>query len=153
MLLTIGSVRASGIESILMPVTANRIGVVDRRHRLAGSDGVNVEEFATEPTIYNPAVPDEFMNSFWLGDVRRHSEARLITIGATHTDAAVRGAIDAGVMVSLDRIRGRLDERLVPVPLIGANPVQFYAARRRDDRSYLMNSLCAAFANMHPVKF
>jgi hypothetical protein len=98
-------------------------------------------------------VPDEFMNHFWLGDVRPRSEARLFSIGATHTDAAVRGVGDANVMVSLDLIKGRLGERLAAVPLIGATPVQFYAARRRNDRSHLMNSLCRAFVTMDQLTF
>ena len=150
-LLTIGPVRSVGIESVPIPVTADRIGVVDHRHRMAGADGVNVMDFAAEPIIYNPAVPDEFMNNFWLGDVRPRVEARLISIDATHTDAAVRGVNDATVMVSLDRIKGRLGKRLVPVPLVGATPVRFYVARRRNDRSYLMNSLCSALVTMDPL--
>jgi DNA-binding transcriptional LysR family regulator len=151
LLLTIGPVRAVGIESVPIPVTANRIGVVDRRHRLAGAMEIDVEQFAGEPIIYNPAVPDEFMNHFWLGDVRPRSEARLISIGAAHADAAVREVIDLNVMVSLDRISGRLVDRPVRVPLVGATPVRFYVARRRNDRSYLMNSLCSALVTMDPI--
>ena len=59
--------------------------------------------------------------------------------------------MDLNVMVSLDRIRGRLVDRLVRVPLVGATPARFYVARRRNDRSYLMNSLCSARVTMDPI--
>ena len=37
----------------------------------------NVEDFSEHPMLYIPAVADEWMNQFWLGDVRPRREARL----------------------------------------------------------------------------
>ena len=152
-LLTIGSVRSAGVESIPIPVHANRIGVVHQRHPLAGEYGVTVGDLASEPTLYNPNVPDEFMRGFWLGDIRQRGDAHLIPIAATHTDATVQSVVDNVVMISLDRIRTRLGPQFLPVPLTGIDPVHFCAARRRDDRTSLTLSVCAALQVMAPITF
>ena len=114
---------------------------------------MDVADFADVPVIYNPLVPDEFMSWFWLADIRSRREAQLEPVRAADKDAAIGGVTDNAVMVTLERARARLPPQLKPVGLTDSAPVQFYAARRCDDRNALLRSLFAILEQLKPIQF
>ncbi|MEV6869086.1 LysR substrate-binding domain-containing protein, partial [Streptosporangium subroseum] len=86
---TMAPVRHPAVYSYPLATSA-RIGVVGARHPLADSETMNVEDFSEQPILYNPACADEWMNQFWLGDVRPRREARLVEIDAGDKETSYR---------------------------------------------------------------
>jgi DNA-binding transcriptional LysR family regulator len=150
-LLTIAPVRHPGVESLPLPLTSHRIGLVAPRHPLAEFHAVEVEKFCDYVLLYNPAIPVEWMRPFWLADVRPFREARLIETDGAHNGRVERDA-SAGVaaMVSLEPARRTLSSNLRAVSLAGAAPVRFYAARRRDDRRGFVNTYLGLLQALQP---
>jgi DNA-binding transcriptional LysR family regulator len=134
-LLTIAAVRHREVDSIPLPVTSARIGVISARHPLAGAGEEAVAQFCEHSLLHNPAIPDEWMRPFWLADVRPRAEARLTTTHASNNQRVLRDVLSgSAAMVTLSPERPSLSPGLEPVALVGAEPVTFYAARRRHDR-------------------
>jgi DNA-binding transcriptional LysR family regulator len=131
---TDAAVRQSSVESTPLPVSAERIGIVSIRHRLADAGPVHVEDFSDEPMLFNPTAPPEWMAPFWLEDVRPRRAARLIEIDEMDAWHVLhRVARGDGVMTTLNIVAPPLPRHLKSVQLIGAIPVTMYAARRRSD--------------------
>lgn len=128
-------VRHREVTSEPLAVTSRRIGVVGARHELAGAGEVDVGDFTTEAMLFNPAIPEEWMTPFWLGDLRARRSARLVAVDA-HDHAAVLALTRTTgmVTVALEVSAPLLGPHLRAVALRGAGPVVFHAAHRRADR-------------------
>jgi DNA-binding transcriptional LysR family regulator len=134
------------VASIPLALTSPRIGVLCARHPLADARTMDAADFSKLPLLYNPAIPDEWMNQFWLADLRPRHEARLIEADAvTSPQALRRTAHGDAAMVGFAQISAILGPRLRAVTLTGAAPVLFYAAYRRADRRGAVHALLEAF--------
>ena len=138
-----------------------RIGVVNLGHELAGTDAVDATDFAALPMLYNPAVPDELMSVFYLGDIRPRGEAHLVRgrsdtmAGVTDHDASVylsayHGRHPQSVVVVLELFEELLGPRLHPLRLDGVPPIGFHAAWRRRERRGPVLSLVDALGRAAP---
>ncbi|MGJ6964003.1 LysR family transcriptional regulator [Streptosporangium sp. G11] len=143
-------VRHPAVDSYPLSASA-RIGVVAARHPLADAETMNVEDFSKQPILYNPACADEWMNQFWLGDVRSRREARLIEIDAGDFTRVLRRTVDGtAVMATFAEIAPLLGPGLRVVTLTGAAPVVFHIACRRTDRRGAVHALLKAFQAFGP---
>jgi DNA-binding transcriptional LysR family regulator len=118
----------------------HRVGLVGATHPLAFKRAVDVHEFARLPMIYNPDLPDEYMQPFILADVRPLEEANLVPIVASNTShVAQRILLGREVTVVPVALTGNLPPELQRVGLIGV-PTSWYHAHRRsgDDRPALL---------------
>lgn len=133
-LVTAAPVRHVGITSTPLPITDRRVGVVSHRHELAGAADVDVQDFARLPILYNPAVPDEWMSVFYLGDVRPKREAHLVA-ASSHDMPGVLQEMGRGhhVVIAPEMFAGLVKSRFHTVALRGAPEMRFYAAHRRAD--------------------
>lgn len=139
-------VRHPAVTSVPLALASQRVGVLSDRHPLADARTMDAADFCELPLLYNPAIPDEWMNQFWLADLRPRHEARLIEADAvTSRQAQRRTTHGDAAMVVFTEIGAVLDPHLRTVTLTGAAPVHFYAAYRRTDRRGAVHSLLAAF--------
>jgi len=122
-----------------------RVGIVSMRHELAQTTEVDVSDFAALPMLYSPAIPGDWMQQFYLGDVRPASEARLVAIDARNSDAMIRQLIRGTAVTT---IMGGLVPSIGPpvhvVRLKGVPPAIYYAAQRRSDRREKVQALVRA---------
>lgn len=146
LLCTIAPVRHRTVESFPLQVVSARIGVVGVRHPLADSEAVDVASFADQPMLFNPGAPEEWMNPFWLGDIRPASEARLVAIDAQDQSAVLRHTLmGRSVITTIATLTGSLGPQLRPLTLTNSPPVTFHIARRRGDQRGAVRALVAAF--------
>jgi len=147
------------LTSVGLPLSSRRIGVVGAEHPLAAAGTLDVGVFADEPMLWNPAAPREWMRPFWLGDLRPHSSARLVSVDARdHAGVFRHVASGRAVTVTLEMLGPFLGAALCGVVLTGVPAVRFYVARRRTDSRDavldLVRSLVAAGpsgAGPHPT--
>jgi DNA-binding transcriptional LysR family regulator len=150
-LLTIAAVRHREVDSIPLPVTSARIGVVSARHPLAGAAEVDVARFCEHSLLHNPAVPDEWMRPFWLADVRPRAEARLTITHGSNNQRVLRDVQSgSAALVTLSPDHHALPPGLQGVTLAGAEPLTFYAARRRRDRRTVVDSYVELLRTLGP---
>jgi len=134
-LFTIAPLRRSDVESMRLPVTSNRIGIVSDRHAFATAGEVTQEQMCGQVLLHNPTLPEEWMQPFWFGDVRTRADAQLATSNASSTQRVYHDLRCGSVaIVTLSPERGLLPPHLEVIDLTGAPPIAFYAARRRTDR-------------------
>jgi DNA-binding transcriptional LysR family regulator len=121
----------------------HRVGLVGATHPLAWKHAVDVHEFARLPMIFDPDLPDEYMQPFILADVRPLEEATLVAIRASNTaHVAQRILHGREVTVVPVALTGNLPPELQRVGLIGV-PASWYHAHRRigDDRPALLTAI------------
>ncbi|MGJ6969134.1 LysR family transcriptional regulator [Streptosporangium sp. G11] len=148
---TTAPVRHPAVNSYPLATTSARIGVVAARHPLADAKTMNVEDFSEHPILYNPAAADEWMNRFWLEDVRPRREARLVETDAGNLTHVLRHTADStAVIATLAEIAPLLNSHLRAVTLTGAAPMVFHAACRRTDRRGAVHALVKAFQALGP---
>jgi DNA-binding transcriptional LysR family regulator len=136
----------SSILSTPLPLAADLIGVVSATHPLAEIGAEEVGVFSDEQLLFNPTVPSEWMNPFWLADIRPRRAARLIEAGeADQWSVLRRVARGPGLTVTLAIAEPMLGRHLRPVKLIGARPMQMHIARRRLDRRPIIQTVIEAF--------
>jgi DNA-binding transcriptional LysR family regulator len=142
-------VRHPAVTSIPLTLTSRRIGVVSAQHPLADTGTMDAEDFCDLPILYNPAIPSEWMNQFWLADLRPRREARLTETDALATHYALRrtGEGDAALVVFAE-VSTVLGPHLRAVTLTGAGPVLFYAVYRSTDRRGAVHALLEAFQTL-----
>jgi DNA-binding transcriptional LysR family regulator len=144
-------VRHPQVESFPVPVTSTRVGVVGARHPLADAGAVDVGELGGFPILYNPAVPAEFMDFFWLGDLRPRRDARLVEADAREQSAVFGRAVDGtAVVVTYPVCMSASGPPLNVVDLTGTDPVGFCVARRRTDRTGPVHALVEALQGLAP---
>ena len=150
-LFTVAPVRHRDVESFPLPITSARIGAVSAHHPLADAHEVDAAEFCEHTLLYNPDVPGEWMRPFWLADIRPRHEARLVATHASHNDRVLHDTQAGAVaIVTLDVERPFLGPGLQAVNLVGAPPVTFYAARRRDDRRDVVHTYVELLRALSP---
>ena len=138
-------VRHTGVTSVRLGLSSRRVGVVGARHRLAGAGAVNAADLMDERMLHNPAVPQEWMTPFWLGDLRDRRQARLVPVDA-RGHAAVLAAttrLDAVTVVPEVSV-GALGPVLRPVVLRDVPPLVFHAARRRAESRGAVHTVVAS---------
>jgi DNA-binding transcriptional LysR family regulator len=148
---TNSSVRHLAVESHPTQVGTDLIGVVAARHRLAEADSIDVEQYCEEPMLYSPAVPEEWMAPFWLGDLRSKHEARLVEVAAQdHASVLRKVAGGDAVITNIAMMRPLLGPQLRAVTLLGGPRMVFYAARRNDDHRGAVQELLNALLAVPP---
>jgi DNA-binding transcriptional LysR family regulator len=151
---TTSPVRHAQVESVPLQVTSDLIGIVAAEHPLAGAEALAVEEFSEQPMLYNPAVVPEWMEPFWLADVRPRREARLVPCAARDQVTVLREvARGSAVTTNLGMTRDLLGPQLCAIPLQGASPVHFHAASRRHDHREAVGATVAALQAVAPGTF
>jgi DNA-binding transcriptional LysR family regulator len=142
-------VRHADVESVLLSVGSPIIGAVSAIHPLADAGSVDAGVFCEETFLYNPTLPREWMDPFWLADLRPRRDARLVEFVADEQVAVLRKISTGGMVVALPAIMGPLlPARLRAVELVGAPRVSFFAARRRNDRRDGVEALMQAFQGL-----
>lgn len=140
--LTFGPSASSDVTSTRLS-EIHRVGLVGATHPLAVKRAVDVHQFARLPMIYDPDLPDEYMQPFILADVRPLAEATLVAISASNTahvaQRVLRGREVTVVPVALT---GNLPPELQRVGLTGVPASWYHAHRRRgDDRPALLTAI------------
>ena len=147
-LLTSGVVRHRLVHSTAV-AAIRRVAAVAADSELGAAPEVRVEDMVDLPMLFDPSLPDEFMNPFYLGDLRPAAGANLVGIASRDARSVLRAvAGSTGVTVlpeSLIPIRHR---RLRVLPLVGAPPFPLYAARRAGDRRSGVRSLVRALSEV-----
>jgi DNA-binding transcriptional LysR family regulator len=88
-----------GLESRVLG-NYTRIGIVPDHHPLADKNSVDVDQFAAQPLLYHPGVPEPLMSPGWLADIRPRAKARLVVAEVSGIAALKRAVRDGlGVMV------------------------------------------------------
>lgn len=146
--------RQPAAESLPLSVGCPLVGVVAAGHPLAGAGSVAVEEFCDEPMLYNPTLAAEWMDPFWLADVRPRREARLVEYAATDQRSVLHKVAEGKAVIATPAIVGPLlAPTLRGVTLVGAARLGFHAARRRNDRRDAVLALIEAFQALVPDAF
>lgn len=113
---------------------APRAGIVPVLHPFTQTRSVTVEDFASMPILYNPAVPPGLMSPGWLGDIRPLREARLVPSAAQGLTALLNEVGRGDGLAVLPMILGmHLGTHTRAVVLDGAPPVEIHAVYRRAD--------------------
>ena len=148
---TAAPVRNVAVVSIPLRFTAARVGLVDAHHELAEADAVDASEFADLPILFNPAVPDEYMSLFYLGDIRPRNQAQLVR-GGPQNLAGV--AHEAGrrrtVSVAPSMFANLVGPRFHSLRLNGAAPLRLHAAFLRREHRGAVHGLVAALSRGMP---
>lgn len=145
LLWTAAAVRHPALISVPLPVTVRRVGLVGYHHRLAEATEIDVAEFAELPILFNPAVPEEWMSVFYLGDVRPRRESRLVEVPAADSTELLREAVRGGQVATAPEMFAELIRpHLRPLVLRGAPETVFYLAYRRAERRGPVAALVAA---------
>jgi DNA-binding transcriptional LysR family regulator len=148
-LLTSSPVAHVETVSTPLPITVGRMGIVGRRHALAGTTSIDVGDFVDLPMLYSPAVPDEWMTQFYLGDLRPRREARLVEANAQDAHDVTRAVIGGtGVTIGPEMFAGVMGPHLHGVRLHGAPPIAFYAARRRAESRSAVLAIVSALERL-----
>ena len=141
----------TSLVSTPLRIAAELMGVVRFDHRLADAGAIDVGEFGDELMLFNPSVPVEWMNAFWLADIRPRRAARLAETTESDQWRVLRRAVSGpAVTVTLTVALPMLGARLRPVRLIGAAPLPMQIARRLADRRAKVRVLIDALAEIAP---
>lgn len=112
----------------------HRVGLVASTHAFAYRAAVDAAEFAKEPLLYSPGLPDEYMRPFILVDVRPVEEANLVPNDATNTAQVTQRILGGrGVTVVPAALTASLPPVLKAVELRGLPECHYYAQHRADD--------------------
>lgn len=132
-LLTFGPSPDGRIASVRLG-ELHRVGLVPATHDFAYRASVDAAQFAKEPLLYSPGLPDEYMRPFILVDVRPVEEAILVPNDATNT-AQVAQRILAGRAITVvpAAMTASLPPALKAVELRGLPKCHYYAQHRADD--------------------
>lgn len=126
-----------------------RVGLVARSHALNGAESVPGEVFAELPLLHNPAVAPEWMEPFWLEDVRPAREGRLVPIEAEDYGAVIRQVqLGAGVAVTVGPLPPALERTVFTVRLAGVPPMATHAAFRRNDNREVVRTVVEALTGL-----
>ena len=142
------------VEAVALSVGSPIIGAVSALHAWAEAGSFEADAFCEATFLYNPALPKEWMDPFWLADLRSRREARLVEFVTDDNAAVLRRAAKGDAVTTVPAIlRSQLGPQLRAVDLVGAPPLRFYAARRRTDHRDGVLALIQAFQNLAPDEF
>jgi DNA-binding transcriptional LysR family regulator len=142
---TSAPVSSAAVDSRPLKVNTELVGLVGARHRWADAGSVDVGAFCGEPMLYNPAVSEQWMGSFWLADIRPRRDARLVEFPASDHQHVLMGVGGDRVTTTVASAGPPPGSGLRIVTLAGAARMNFYAARRRTDRRGAVLGLVEAF--------
>lgn len=146
-------VRHHGVTTERLALTSSRIGVVGVRHGLAEAEEVDAGDFVDQTMLFNPAVPEEWMTPFWLGDLRPRREARLVAVDAQNHAAVLGQARTSGTVTVVMAVSAPLlGPHLRPVALSGVAPVAFHAAYRSGERRGAVLAVVRSLQAMGPSR-
>ena len=104
---------------------------------LAAADGLAVGDLTERPMLYDPDVPTDFMDVFWLADMRSRREARLVSVVARDSRAVLQHVVrGAGVTVVPPLPKDMVPPGVHVLPLRGARALALHAVTRLDDRRH-----------------
>lgn len=149
-LVTSNPVQHPGIISVPLPFTVGRIGIVSRTHELADAGAVDVALFADLPLLATVGAPPEWMSSFYLGDVRPASEARLVMLDINDTAAAATAIAQERATVGLAMPGHFSNESVRMLDLIGVPDLVLHLALRRSDRRRVVADFVSAMQGLRP---
>jgi DNA-binding transcriptional LysR family regulator len=150
-LLTDSPMRRVGVVTEPLPLSDHRIAIVPPWHELADAGSVGVDNICGYPFLYAPHAPSEWMEPFWLADVRPRREARLVAVGASDNHQVLATELTAGaVMVNLASSIPVIPARLRVLTISGAAPVSIHAAYREGDHRAVLAPLFAALRRPVP---
>lgn len=141
------------IVSEPLPMTESRFALVPSRHPLADAPTVTADELAGLPLMYNPQAPPEWMEPFWLADIRPRRDARLVPVEADNALAVLhRVATADAVLIGLGTSTPPppAELHLVRVQILGLAAVHLHAVYRADDRRAVLMRLLTALARPPP---
>ena len=142
--LTAGAIRHPRVSSAPVGSVVRRV-VVSASNGLAQAASVHLDELVEQPILRNPDLPDEFMEPFWLGDIRPAEQAHLVSIAAHESREVYEHVMRAaGVAIVLGAQANAVPTGLRVLPLQGVPPLTLHAARRADDRRPLVASVIRA---------
>ena len=140
-LLTFGESAAADIESTRLG-ELHRVGMVAATHPFAFRPRVDVREFAAQPMVYAPELPDDYMHPFVLADVRPLAEATLSALPASTTAQVAQRVLEGrAVTVVPAALTANLPPELKRVWLDGVPPCSYFAQRRRGDERPELSTL------------
>lgn len=131
--LSFGASPTAGLASVrLSPL--HRVGLVAATHPLAPRETMAAADFARQPMLYTPGLPDHYMHPFLLADVRPLEEASLVPVRAS-TTAHVAQRLLAGREVTVVplALTANLTEEFSRILLRGLPPAWYFAHHRDDD--------------------
>jgi DNA-binding transcriptional LysR family regulator len=142
--LTAGHRQDPGVTSVPL-VGVARVGVVHRRHDLAGAESCDADRFAQLPMLYDRETAPDWMALWYLGDVRPARHAQLTDVRARGVSKVLeRAAAGPQVTVMPGPLAARLPAGLCAVPLSGVPDVVFTATHRRSDQRETVQAVVAA---------
>jgi len=145
LLWTAAAVRHPSVTSLPLPVSVRRMGLVSYSHELAEATAIHVGGFVELPMLFNPAIPEEWMSVFYLGDVRPRREARLVEAPAADVAGMIQmAARGQQVVVAPEMFADLVRPHLRPLALTGAPELVFHLAHRRTERVGPVAALVAA---------
>jgi DNA-binding transcriptional LysR family regulator len=141
-----------GVVSEPLAVTDARMALVPPHHPLADASTVTAEEAAEYPMLYSTVPPCEWMEPFWLADLRPRREARLV---ASEYDNAVDVLHHALTGNALVLTLSRLEPDCVPahlraVAISGLARTRIHAVYRAEDRRTILDRLLTALRRAGP---
>ena len=142
-----------GTVSEPLPVTETRFALVPGHHPLVGASTVTADELAGLPLMYNVHAPPEWMEPFWLADVRPRREARLVVDESEHALAVLHRLVTTeAVLIGLGTSAPPPPARLgiVRVGIDGLPAIHLHAVYRDHDRSALLVPLLTGLARRSP---
>ena len=141
-----------GVESEPLPVISARIALVPAHHPLADASIVPAAEVAEYPMLYNPLAPREWMEPFWLADLRPRREARLVAIDDDNAFDVLHHPLTGNALIlNLSMLEpAGVSAHLTAVAVSGAAPVRLHAVYRAEDRRTVLNRVLTALRRVGP---
>jgi DNA-binding transcriptional LysR family regulator len=143
-----------GVVSEPLSVTDARMALVPPHHPLADASVVTAEEAAEYPMLYSTAPPSEWMEPFWLADLRPRREARLVAIDDDNALAVLHHPLTGNaLMLTLSRLEpDGVPAHLRAVAISGAAETRIHAVYRADDRRTILDPLLTALRGLGPPR-
>lgn len=132
--LSFGASPTEGIASVRLS-QLHRVGLVAARHPLAPRETMAAADFARQPMLYSPGLPDHYMHPFVLADVRPLADATLVPVRASTTAHVVQKLLTGqAVTVVPLALTANLAGEFSGILLRDLPPAWYFAHHRDDDR-------------------
>jgi len=114
---------------------AARSMFVPNEHPLSDAESIDPETACAVPILRNPGLPAEWMDPFTLADISRTTSRRIVDTAQSGPGSITREVLRAGIgVVGPSGYGNRVASRLSEVQIVGAQPIWYVGARRRNDR-------------------
>ena len=140
-----------GVVSEPLPVTEARVALVPPCHPLADASVVAAEEVAEYPMLFSTLAPTEWMEPFWLADLRPRRDARLVAIDDDNAFDVLRHPLNGNALiVGLSLQPDGVPAHLAAVAISGTARIRMHAAYRAEDRRTILDRLLTALRRVGP---